>query len=85
MSLEHIRKAIEEQPSTLTRRERETLDGRGRFEHVVKKGETLSSLAREYLGDASRWPAILDANPALVRPEDLREGQAVLIPTREAR
>jgi nucleoid-associated protein YgaU len=85
MSLDHIRELIDHQPATLTPKERETMDERKRFRHVVRRGETLSSLAREYLGDEKLWQAILDANPTLVRPEDLREGQTVLIPTREAK
>jgi nucleoid-associated protein YgaU len=85
MSLDHIRKVIEEQPAGLTSGERASMDERKRFQHVVRKGETLISLAREYLGDAALWQAILDANPALSRPEDLREGQTILIPMREAK
>jgi nucleoid-associated protein YgaU len=51
----------------------------------VARGDTLASLAREHLGDARLWPAILEANPDLGRPENLREGGTLRIPLREAR
>lgn len=85
LSLEHTREMIEGQTRNLTTDERRSLDDRKRFEHVVRKGETLTSLARDYLGDEKLWRSILEANPALTRPEDLREGETIVIPTREAR
>jgi nucleoid-associated protein YgaU len=85
LSLEHVQDVIDAQPRGLTRGERESMDDRHRFAHVVRKGETLSSLAREYLGDEKLWPAIMDANPSLARPEDLREGETIQIPTRDAK
>ncbi len=51
----------------------------------VKRGDTLASLARTHLGDANLWKVLLDANPSLMRPEDLQLGQELRIPTREAR
>lgn len=85
MSPEAIRDQIENSQAPLTAEERASLDVRGRLPYVVRKGDTLSALARRYLGDETLWRAILDANPHLTRPEDLREGQTVLIPMREAR
>ncbi|HYC76524.1 MAG TPA: LysM peptidoglycan-binding domain-containing protein [Planctomycetota bacterium] len=52
---------------------------------TVKRGQTLGALAREHLNDANAWRAILDANPSLIRPEDLREGQEIVIPVFQAR
>jgi nucleoid-associated protein YgaU len=85
LSEQYLREKIAAIPGAIPASERKTRDEKGRIEHVVKKGETLSTLAREYLGDEKLWPAILEANPSLLRPEDLREGQTVLIPMREAR
>lgn len=85
LSLDYARELIDQQTRTLSPEERATLDDRKQFAHVVRKGETLSSLAREYLGDDKLWQAILSANPELRRPEDLREGQSILIPSREAK
>jgi nucleoid-associated protein YgaU len=85
MSLERIRESIEQQPGIIPPSERETMDDQRRIAHVVRKGETLTSLARDYLGDGRLAQKILEANPSLLRPEDLQEGQKILIPMREAR
>lgn len=85
LSLEHMREVIMNQPGSVPQSERRTMDERRQIEHVVKRGETLSGIAREYLGDEKLWEKILDANPTLQRPEDLREGKTILIPLREAR
>jgi len=49
--------------------------------HVVRKGDTLWSLAVRYLGDGQRWRDIVGANPG-VRPERLAVGQTLNIPAR---
>jgi nucleoid-associated protein YgaU len=85
VSMDHARQLVEQQPGGPTPSERRTLDEKRRIEHVVKKGETLRGLAREYLNDERLYQAILDANPSLGRPEDLREGQTILIPLKEAK
>jgi nucleoid-associated protein YgaU len=85
LSFEHIQEEVENQTGAIRPSERRTMDEKHRIEHVVRKGETLSSIAREYLGDDKLWQEILDANKSLARPEDLREGQTILIPLREAR
>jgi phage tail protein X len=50
--------------------------------HVVTKGETLYSLARNYYaGDMSKWRMIYDANRGtLQNPNMLRVGQELVIP-----
>lgn len=51
--------------------------------HKLASGETLSLLAQKYLGKASRWPAIVKANPDL-DPNRLRVGAEIVIPDRGA-
>jgi nucleoid-associated protein YgaU len=85
LTMDHAREIVEQQPGGPTPSERRTLDEKHRIEHVVKKGETLSSLARAYLNDERLWQAILDANRSLTRPEDLHEGQTIVIPLKEAK
>jgi nucleoid-associated protein YgaU len=47
----------------------------------VNEGDTLSGLARAYLGDASKWRAFMRANPdKLDRPEQVRPGMTLRLP-----
>lgn len=49
--------------------------------HTVKKGETLSAIAKEYLGSANKYPAIFEANrPMLSHPDKIYPGQTLRIP-----
>lgn len=49
--------------------------------HTVKKGETLSAIAKEYLGSASKYNAIFEANrPMLSDPDKIYPGQTLRIP-----
>ena len=42
--------------------------------YIVKKGDTLSAIARDHLGNAARWPEIAKLNnldnPHLIHPGD---------------
>ena len=49
------------------------------FLYTVRRGDTLWSLAKEFLGDGKRWPEIVNANPGLV-PEKLAVGRQIVIP-----
>jgi nucleoid-associated protein YgaU len=48
---------------------------KGQRTYVVKPGDTLSKIAKEFYGDANRWPEIYEANkdqienPNLIHPD----------------
>jgi nucleoid-associated protein YgaU len=49
--------------------------------HDVVKGDTLSAIAKRYYGDASKYPAIFEANrPMLSHPDKIYPGQKLRIP-----
>ncbi len=49
--------------------------------HTVKRGDTLSQLARKYYNDNSRWKTILEANSVTLKDKDhLVPGQTLVIP-----
>jgi nucleoid-associated protein YgaU len=49
-------------------------------QHTVKAGETLASLARQYLGDESKATAIRDLNPAIQGADSLSAGTVLILP-----
>ena len=49
--------------------------------YVVKKGDTLSKIAREYYGDAKLYPQIFEANRDILKdPNKIQIGQKLRIP-----
>ena len=49
--------------------------------HDVVSGDTLSKIAKKYYGDASKYPAIFEANkPMLSHPDKIYPGQKLRIP-----
>jgi nucleoid-associated protein YgaU len=47
----------------------------------VKPGDTLSKIAKQFYGDASRYSAIFEANrPMLKDPDEIYPGQTLRIP-----
>ena len=49
--------------------------------YTVKKGDTLSAIAKATLGKASLYPAIFEANkPMLSHPDKIYPGQKLRIP-----
>ncbi|MDQ1900334.1 peptidoglycan-binding protein LysM [Paracoccus sp. WLY502] len=55
--------------------------GKAPIFHTVKKGETLSAIAKAYLGSANKYNAIFEANrPMLSDPDKIYPGQTLRIP-----
>ncbi|WP_438862205.1 LysM peptidoglycan-binding domain-containing protein [Paractinoplanes aksuensis] len=49
--------------------------------HTVQRGDTLSGIARQKLGDANRWPEIFALNRAiLTNPDRIIPGQVLILP-----
>lgn len=49
--------------------------------YTVKRGDTLSAIARDHYGDASKYPIIFEANrPMLKDPDLIYPGQVLRIP-----
>lgn len=49
--------------------------------HTVAKGDTLSAIAKKYLGNANRYTEIFEANkPMLTHPDKIYPGQVLRIP-----
>jgi len=49
--------------------------------YTVQRGDTLSKIAREFLGSASKYPVIFEANkPMLKDPDRIYPGQVLRIP-----
>ena len=53
--------------------------GTGERTHVVASGETMSAIAKRYLGTEAKWEAIAKANPS-VDPKSMRIGTKLRIP-----
>ena len=50
--------------------------------YTVKSGDTLSKIAKDFYGDASKYPVIFEANkPMLSDPDKIYPGQTLRIPT----
>ncbi|MFG0315793.1 MAG: LysM peptidoglycan-binding domain-containing protein [Planctomycetota bacterium JB042] len=53
----------------------------GGVKYVVKSGDTLSSIARQFYGAPTQWRRIADANPAAIpNPDRLKVGVEIEIP-----
>ena len=52
--------------------------------YTVKRGDTLSKIAKAHYGDAMKYPAIFEANrPMLSDPDKIYPGQVLRIPASE--
>jgi nucleoid-associated protein YgaU len=50
--------------------------------YIVQSGDTLSSIAREKLGDANRWPEIFALNRDVIsNPDRILPGQVLVLPS----
>lgn len=51
--------------------------------YVVAAGDTLSTIAEHFYGDASTWKRLFDANrDQLAEPSDVQPGQMLKIPAK---
>ena len=49
--------------------------------YIIKAGDTLSAIAKQFYGDASKYPRIFDANREVIKDADLIfPGQKIRIP-----
>ena len=49
--------------------------------HTVMRGDTLSKIAKNFYGDAMKYPLIFEANkPMLSHPDKIYPGQVLRIP-----
>ncbi|MDZ4744270.1 MAG: LysM peptidoglycan-binding domain-containing protein [Verrucomicrobiota bacterium] len=48
--------------------------------YTVKSGDTLASISRKFYHSSNKWQKILDANPSLGEPKNLKPGQNLVIP-----
>ena len=49
--------------------------------YTVVKGDTLSRIAKQFLGDANKWPRIHEANKDVIKnPDRIFPGQVLKIP-----
>lgn len=49
--------------------------------HRVIQGDTIDHIAYRYLGDSNLWWVIMDVNPEVLRPWDIKIGDILVIPT----
>ncbi|HEM45646.1 MAG TPA: LysM peptidoglycan-binding domain-containing protein, partial [Alphaproteobacteria bacterium] len=50
----------------------------------VESGDTLGKIAKQFYGDAARYPALFEANkPMLKDPDKIYPGQVLRIPPQE--
>jgi nucleoid-associated protein YgaU len=51
--------------------------------YVIQKGDTLSKIAKQYYGDANKYPVIFEANREVIKNADLIfPGQKIRIPAK---
>lgn len=60
-------------------REQETVAAPRPVRHIVRKGETLTTIARQYYGDARKYPLLVRYN-RITDAQRIRVGQAIMVP-----
>lgn len=65
-----------------TRAETQSADSSSGAQYTVKKGDTLSGIARKKLGAASKWPDIYQKNKSVIggNPDLIYPGQVLILP-----
>lgn len=54
--------------------------------YIIKSGDTLSAIAKQFYGDANKYPRIFEANREVIKNADLIfPGQKIRIPRHRAR
>jgi len=48
--------------------------------HVVERGDTLSGIAEQRLGDSGRWPEIFELNRDLISPDEIFPDHVLALP-----
>jgi hypothetical protein len=48
-------------------------------QHVVQKGDTLSSICEKYYGDPGLWPKLWEMNPSITNPNVLTPGEVITL------
>lgn len=49
--------------------------------YTVKSGDSLSKIAKQFYGDAKKWPQIFEANrDQITNPDMIKPGQTLRIP-----
>ena len=54
-----------------------------RTEYAIRTGDTFSSIAEDWFGDATKWSLIAKANPT-TDPTRLKVGQKIYLPAKDA-
>lgn len=50
-------------------------------EYTIRSGDTLSAIAKRYLGDANKYMMIAEANPDKIKdPDNIRAGETIKLP-----
>ncbi|MGC9357477.1 MAG: LysM peptidoglycan-binding domain-containing protein [Anaerolineae bacterium] len=83
---EKLKRQVEEEKREERQKRIEAMEARREEEakpstYVVQAGDSLSKIAKNLLGDASRWPEIFELNKDQIRdPNLIRVGQELKIP-----
>lgn len=68
----------EEKPEMAEEKTAETMSA---MEHTIVAGDTLWDIAKSKLGDATKYPAIVEANPG-INPHNLKIGTGLKLPAK---
>lgn len=70
--------------SAVSARVDSTAEVLGEQSYTVQKGDSLSKIAKQHLGDANAWKTIFEANRDVLKdPDKIIPGQTLRIPARQ--